>query len=417
MKRLITQFWHAKDIPYGVRIITLVTAIRWFGWGFAESLMPVFLYSFGGTFANAGLLRSGYDLMLILSLPFIGMIADRMRASTLILVGLFMYFFIGASYLFAGITGFALFIVVARMLNGVAFGLDSVGRQAYFRRYTPTTKVATAFGYFDTVANLAWITAALIGILLLQFFSISSLLFLITPTAMIAFVIVWQFRQQEAIPVAATQPKEKYGALLRELGSWNWSLKSLVVFNFFIASASSVVLFFLPIEAYNEGASLSLIVLFGIVSTMPMLFGWLFGRFFDKKGSRVFTWGLALLGVLLFTIPFFDGYLWKLIVAFIIGIILELLSVGSNELITVHSNPEHFGRVDGIMRSIANIGSMTGPLIVGIMLDSYGIQSSYVTLAIIIATLAIAFHFLRKRGYMGRAPSSTEATPLEDIIL
>ncbi len=171
MKKYLLRLWDIKEIPRGVRMLTIATAVYWIGWGFAESLIPILLYSFSNTFAQAGLLRSAFDVTLILSLPLIGMAADRMRATTLVLIGLFLYLFVGTGYFLAGVTGFAVFIVLARLLNGVSYGLVSVGRETYFRRHTPASKIATVFGYLDTISNFWWIIAAVMGIFLIKYFS------------------------------------------------------------------------------------------------------------------------------------------------------------------------------------------------------------------------------------------------------
>lgn len=402
MKSNFFHLFSGAHIPKGVRAITFATSIRWIGWGFAESLIPIFIFSLAGSFAEAGLLRSAYDIGLILTLPLIGLFADRARASTLLLIGLFLYFFIGASYWLAGITGLAALIAVARLMNGVAYAFDSVGRATYFRRHTAKGKIATIFGYFDTVATFWWVIAAIIGIVLIKYFSIGLLLFMITPTAILAFFVIWRFRNQEKEsirPVGIARPPSRI-SFLKLMAGWDWPLRSLIILNFFLSCAAAVVAFFLPIEAYTEGAGLSLIILFGIVSAVPSLFGWELGKWFDGKGIGSFVFGLMLFGLLLLSIPFVDGYIWKLAVAFLAGLIIEFLSVGHNELVTVHASPEHFGQVDGVMRSIGYIGSMTGPLVIGIIMDSYGIGASYVTLGGLLLVLAAIFHVLGRSGVL-----------------
>jgi MFS family permease len=397
MKRLIDRFFNTNDIPVGSRLITTITAIRWAGWGFAETLIPILIYSLTSTFAQAGLLRSTYDIGLILTLPIIGVIADKVKATTIILVGLVLYLFVGTSYLLAGTAGLVIFIVIARSLNGVSYALDSVGRETYFRRHTPVEKIATVFGYFDTVANFWWMITALTGIILIKYFSIPWLLFLIVPTSLISFIILWRFKRREDVDIVTIPlfAKEKR-KVFQDFKEWNWTLKSLIVFNFFIASASTVIAFFLPIEVYKEGGDLSLVVIMGVVATVPTLFGWILGKWFDIKGSKVFSYGLLGFAVLLFSLVFFHGYIWQLLVSFLVGVILELLSVGSSELVTAHANPEHFGRIGGVIRSISNIGSIVGPLAVGVLMDSYGINSGYLVLAIIMFLLAISFRIIQR---------------------
>ncbi len=395
-------------IPRGVRILTYATAIRWIGWGFAESLLPVFIFSFGNTYAEAGLLRSVYDIVFILALPVVGMAADRFRATSLILIGLALYPLVGISYFFAGITGVALFIVFARGLNGLTYAFDAVGRETYFRRHDSPKTLATIFGYFDSISNFWWVAAALAGMILIKYFSIPVLLLMIAPTSVIAFLLVWSFRKnEESIEKPGVQGKLRraYREAWYEIGKWNWQLKGVAMFNFFIAFSSAVVAFFLPIEVYNDGAGYGKTILVGVMFALPYLLGWILGKWFDVKGLKTFFYGLAGFTFLFASLAVVDAYWWKVVAAFCIGIVIELLSVGNNELITVYSQPEHFGRVSGVMRSIYDMGSLIGPLIIGILIDSQGTRMSFFLLACLMGILSLVFYSMR--GKMGLLEQET----------
>src|SRR6266403_6171456 len=131
MKDFILKHWNNKELPPGVRLITLTTSIRWIGWGFAENLIPVLIYTFGHSLARSGLINSVYSIALILVVPIVGFAADRMRATTLIAIGLVIYLLVGVSYFLVGITGFVIFIIIARFLNGISYSFDSIGRETY----------------------------------------------------------------------------------------------------------------------------------------------------------------------------------------------------------------------------------------------------------------------------------------------
>jgi len=390
----------SSDIPYGVRIITLITSIRWFGWGFAEALIPVLLFSFGNSFAEAGFLKASFDIAFILSLPVIGILADRVRATTLILVGACLYLFVGLGYFLAGVTGLVVFIVIARLINGVSWGLDMVGRETYIMRHAAKNKVATVFGYFDTVANFWWVVAALIGIVLVKYVSITTLLFLITPFSFLSLLVILRFRKHEeklhAIPHAFSIN------LWKEVKSWGLFLKGILGFNFLIAFTGAVVVFFLPIEVYKEGGSLTPVILMGIAYVLPTLTGWSLGKVFDKTGYKSLVTGLVLFALLLASLAFMTSLYWKIAIMFAISSILELISVGSNELIASSTNPEHFGRVEGVMRSVSSIGEMLGPLTVGILMDMTSPGHAYISLSILIFAVAVLIKTVDRRGFLQR---------------
>ncbi len=398
----ILRKFKTDDVSRGAKVLTAATAIRWIGWGFAENLIPVFIFSFSANYAQAGLLKSSYDLTLILIMPILGILADRFRASTLILIGYAIYIITGFSYLFAGITGLALFIILARVSNAFGYGLDGVGRDAYYRRSNPPSKLATVFGYFDSISNFWWIAASLVGIFLLKYFSIPWLLFMIVPTVMISFWVVWKWRKKgEEVKTVPVKRKLNYREVLKEFGTWNYELRMIMVLNFFLMMSWAVIGFFLPIQMFTEGAGYTVIILFGVFTTVPFLFGLLWGKFFDKKGPRVFIYGLLSYSVLLFLLSVYKSYFLVITFATLISIIQEFVSVGKEELITVYADPEHFGRVDGLMRSVMNMGTMIGPLLAGVIIDATGGEKTvFLGLSACMMILTLGFALEGRRLHM-----------------
>ena len=94
-----------------------------------------------------------------------------------------------------------------------------------------------------------------------------------------------------------------------------------------------------------------------------------------------------------------SSYWWQVSAAFLVGAILELLSVGSNEIITIYAEPEHFGRVGGAMKSIFDMGALAGPLMMGVLIDAEGPLKPFLFLAFIMAAMAFGFWLIR--GKMG----------------
>lgn len=399
MPAYFKRHFNKEEIPNSIRLITTVTSIRWFGWGFAETLIPVLIFSFGNSFAEAGLIKASVDITFMLALPVIGIFADRVRATTLIAIGAFLYLFVGFGYFLTGVTGMVGFMIAARLLNGVSWGLDVAGRETFLRRHADKGKMATVFGYFDTVANFWWVVAAIIGIFLLPFFSITELLFMIVPFSLISLWVVLAYRQKEERmdSVAAHQVPMN---LWKEIKEWSVLLKGIVGFNFLIAFTGSVVVFFLPIQAYKEGGSLVPVVLMGVAYTLPLLAGWGLGELFDAKGYKILNTSLILLALLLLSLAFFTSFIWRIVIIFVISMILELISVGSNELLTASVHPDHFGRVEGVMRSVTSFGEMTGPIIVGILIDITNTGSAFISLAVLIFSVAILFKIIDKRGFI-----------------
>ena len=107
-----------KKIPDGVRLISHATGVRWLGYGLVESFIPAFLIIYAQSYSEAGLFSSIYQIFFILSLPFIGFIADKVRAKDVLLAGSLIYPFVALGYIFTGITGAIIFLLLAKWPNG-----------------------------------------------------------------------------------------------------------------------------------------------------------------------------------------------------------------------------------------------------------------------------------------------------------
>lgn len=398
MFKKIHKLFGADEIPYGVKVMMRITAIRWIGWGIVTPLLPVFIYSFSRNYMEAGLIKSAYDVAFILVLPLVGMATDRFLSGSIIALGMALYAFVGFSYFLAGATGLVLFVILGRFLNGFSFALDSIGRQTYIWRYVSRKQIASNMGFVDTFSNLWWILAAISSLWLIKYFTIDQLALAIIPTTLISMVIALRFRKHErkekkSFDMAAV--KKKVVSKINYVKDWGWELKTLATFRFFISAAKSVIMFFVPIAVYSESGSLSQSIIIGIVFNLPYLFSWNLGKLFDKKGAKSFMVGLIVLALSIAAFGLRDSFYWQLATAFIVGVSVELLYLGANELVTLHAHPEHFGRVGGVMASIADMGALAGPIAIGALIDLNGIQSSFIWLASFIVALSLIFYFIR----------------------
>jgi MFS transporter, DHA1 family, multidrug resistance protein len=390
-----------KSIPDGVRTITRATAVRWIGWGFAEALIPVFIFSFSHNYATSGLLSSVYDIAFILTLPIVGLFADVIPSAAIILVAVLFYPLIGISYFVAGVTGLVIFIVLARVINGVLYAMDSVGRESYIRQHTKPKHASLVFGYADALANAGWVAAALCSIALVRFLSIPWLLLLIVPFSIIAFFMILplvdrkkDFGQGSKLP----SPVEAYTSAFREIILWDWRLQFLAMVDFFVSFASAVVAFFVPIYAYTQGTNLGGVLLIGVALTIPYVFGFRLGKIIDHHFKSSLPYGLFLLSAFLFILSFANHYALQLAISFCVAMVVEFIVLANAGTITVVSKPDHFGRVTGLMDSIGDLGSLAGPIVVGILIDALGIAASFRLVALVM--IVLLGMFLLGRRYL-----------------
>lgn len=405
------------QIPSGVKVIASVTAIRWFGWGFGESLIPVYLYSFLRNYTTTGIIGSAYELVFIVSLPLVGIAADRISSRVLIALGLALYPLVGLCYFLGGYANNALlFVILAQAINGTAYAFDQVGRDTYIRVHSPKGTIATGLGYLDTVGDFWWVVAALLSIPLLHYVGIPILLLMIAPTSLVALLVISSIKireraitDREGLAVLADRT-----AISKALVSWNFRLFGLAIFSFSVGAATTISTFLIPIDAYARGASLVQVVLIGIMFTIPQILGWSLGKYFGKAGTQSFPICLIVFAVLLEMLSLSIGHVLMLVAALGIGVILEFFALGSGQLLTSFSKPEEIGRAGSIMTALTELGSLVGPIAMGMLMDAKGPSAAFSFLSFLVSGAGVALVLAQR--YWGGKDAGTTACPLKGAV-
>ena len=398
----------APKVPIGVNLISWATAIRWSGWGFVDALIPIFLFSFVGTYAKAGLLKSVFDIVFLLALPLVGYIANKVPNKYIILVGLLIYPFIGLSYFFAGALGMILFIIIARVLNGVSLALDSVGRITYIRKHTPREHIATAFGYFETLTGFWWILAVFASLILIRFFAIHELFLAIIPTTLIAFLIILKIPKDKKDNNQNHWKKylslKSYGKLIKEIRLWSRNLKQLAVISFFSGFIFIFPIFFLPIYIYSQGGSLQQVILLVAISAIPRLFGSPLGILADKIGKKVIPFSFFIITILLVWLSLTDIYTFQHIIILFLSLFGLMIRLSSGSETTLAGDPTHYGSLTSAFTEIGQMSAIIGPIAVGFSMDSIGIKITILILAFIALGLTL-FSKIKLKSERFKIPS------------
>jgi MFS family permease len=381
------MFRNVLNIPLGVRLISWATAIRFIGWGFAESFIPIFLLSFAHNYTDTGLLRSVFDVVFLLSLPIVSHFANRMSGKKIILSGLVIYPFIAVSYYLAGAYGLVVFVLIARVLNGVSFSLDSVGRRTYMRRLSHKN-VGELFGYYDTVSSFWWIVAGAVGLILIKFIEIHVLLLAIIPTVLVAFVIV-SFVPAERIsgPVVKRgifkEVIRDYGEMFSFIRNWSLEQKYLGSLYALMGVIFVVVTFFIPLVTFVNGQSYTTLYLLTALSIAPYLFGVPIGYLADRAHVSSLRTVSFVAVLLLASLPFASSIYFTYCIVFLISVCVYFVMLALERLATEHEKKLKMGSLSGAFLSIYQLTQVLAPVCIGFFIDSVSISFAIITVAVI----------------------------------
>ena len=341
------------QIPRSIKMLTIARSVRWFGWGLCETIIPILLFSFSRSYVEAGIFRSIYNIVFILALPIVSILADKIPAKKLILFALALYPLIGISYFVAGILGTALFIVIARAINGITWCCDSVGGDTYLRRFAFSDHISKSFGYLSALPNLAWMIAALVSILFIPFVPIHYLFLAIVPTSLIA-LIIFKSAPVDEVVLRKTSSLGRFQNIIyvvRGVKDFRIEIWGLACLTFFIACVDLLGTFFIPLIAYTEGNGLSRIVLIGVVFAIPSAFAFQFGAYIDKVSKMKFiVISLITVVLLLAVLSITSGYILELTGIFVLGILTVCISIAIQASVTKISDRERFIKVVTLYR-------------------------------------------------------------------
>ncbi|MGI6218814.1 MAG: MFS transporter [Bacteroidaceae bacterium] len=130
-------------------------------------ILPIFamflMEDFGVASASAGAILSCYTVASLFMRAFSGYLVDSFPRKPLYLFGFVVFTLIFLGYAWAGAL---LFIILLRILHGLAFGLVSVGGNTIVIDITPSSRRGEAIGYYGLMNNFALCLGPMIGLFL-----------------------------------------------------------------------------------------------------------------------------------------------------------------------------------------------------------------------------------------------------------
>ncbi len=393
MIKFLRAIFPDGDIPRDIKLLTWATTIRWVGWGFVESLIPIFLFSFAHSYAETGLLRSIYDIAFILAIPLVGLLIDKISARTVLIIGLCMYPFIGFSYFWAGVTGMSLFIVIGRLLNGIGYAFDNVGRSTYFRRHAPSKIISTVFGYFDTVTTFFWVVCVVSSVVLIQYFQINQLFLAIVPTSIIAIVMVLYLKKENKSEdfkdgVKDVLKEGVFSSLWIEIKGWHRDLRLISLANMYFGFIGIITSFIIPLDIYVQGGSLKQVILVAAAVALPSIFSIHLGKIADRWRIGSTLVGMFGMFVFLICLAFSSQYVLQMLFAFCFSLSLNQVLYAFDGITTDSIDSKHYGKMSGLLSDVYSVGELFGPIVLGLLVDLY---SSRFTLLLVAGMTLVLF--------------------------
>ncbi len=358
-------------------IIALIAMVNMLGYGIIIPILYAYSKKFGLSDFQNGLLFAAYSVCQFISTPIIGRLSDKYGRRPMLLISI-----IGtaASFFIMAFAPSALFLFLARMLDGITAGNIPVA----FAVLSDTTKPEDrpkAFGLIGAAFNFGFVFGPAVSAFTVGFGT--AVPFLIAGVVtMVAVVLTALFLPETNTHMGEVQKGKLFDLplLFKTLFDPNVGATFLISLVFFLAFACSLIYGFQPftmnILHVNESLNAVLFTIFGVIGLISQTF--LVSKITKVLGMRKAFQVSILFTAISFVMMYFSVSLPLFIAAMLVlGVFNSVAQTLIPTILSQEADAKSQGSIQGLNASYQSIGMIFGPILGGV-----------------VATVSIAFPFL-----------------------
>jgi MFS family permease len=336
-------------------------------------LFPLFIVGLGGGATSIGAIVGTYSLAALLARPYVGVAIDQRGRRSIAFWAMLLD--VGALALYLPIRAIGIPIYLVRAIHGSVEGTARVALFAMVFDVIPESRRGEGMAIFSICGMGSAIVAPLVAEVLIK--QIGFIAFFVTSMALAASGAMLALRLPADQPHPGEHRELAGGARYRELLK-DSGLRPLWIVTLLFSLALSSRLSFVAPFAVERGISTvgSYFAIYSIAAVITRIAG---GRMLDRVGlARVMVPSFAVLGVGLALVAG-TGTTGVLSLAAVIG----GLGHGSvypalSAMVLARTDANAMGRSSSIYTSLYDVGSMTGPYLLGMIGEYLGYPALFV---------------------------------------
>jgi len=390
----VQKLWNRHYI-----FVAVINTLNAFSFYMVATILSKYLVGIGTSISLAGFIVGLFSLTSLVLRPMCGIMSDRLNK----------LFLLKASNLLMaiGLLGFSItdqipLIIFFRILNGIGFAIGGTAQVALATEYIPENKMGEGIGYLGLGMVLGSAVAPAIGIMIAESFGIQFTFVLSAVFALVAFVLVFTFRETEVKTVVPPRRIHFQDIIAPEALPYTLVSGTLSFINGVVASYLVLYADSLKVGGISLYFTLYAVVLFVV---RPVA-----GKLMDRKGIRMAVLpALALTAVSMFMLSHSVT-----LVAILLSGIIRSLGQGSAQPALQAACINKVGRDrSGVATSTyylgGDIGQGVGPMVGGLILNVIAGSAGYVTVfnaCGVLVTLALIYftvYTYRQHGHAFKA--------------
>jgi len=344
------------------------------GWSFVNPFFPLYFESILGNYTNYGVVMFLFFIFaFLLDFP-LGEMLEKVRPKTMIMIGLLLFLPMG--FIILQLSEMWHFVLYS-FYHALASVTLWLSLESYVRLHSPKGKEMLSFGVYDFGWVIAMVTGAIIGGLIIAktgwnlFYTVSIFAFISL------FVLAFLPDKKRGNFKEGLRRSFKLRAYSKEFKALfkNVELRKMYLNVFLYKFCYGFLPLMLPLFFLELNASFTMIGVIYAVLFLPAIFEPYYASLPNKK--RIVIVALVAVMAVFIAMFFVKSLIWLFILTVLAAIPFSMIQPIFQGKITQLIPKKKMGEMTGMLFSTTHVALGLGPLVTGILADSYGIQSMF----------------------------------------
>ncbi len=391
-----------RKIPPTIRLACFNVALFSTGWGFGtDPMYSIFVQEItNNLFLVGGVSALLSFIKMLLTLP-VGELDGQVDERKMLTFGKIIYMLAGTSYFFAGYLQSMPILILAIVLNGLGGPFIYTTYQSYIRQHSNEEISCKVFGLYNAYFSVSYCGAALISAFFIEKIQLFWFYIAVVFFALISIPMDWKLEESHNKPIM----KELYNVIvkdsvyirvLRNLKQYDFHLYFTLLIQFMWGLLDYVSFIFVPILALTHSLTLMEITIVFALMRFPYLLSFFFAEIADKKERMGILGGsLLITACLLATLSQMRGFMSIILISIAVSLCLAIIRPTVAGVLTNLTNPSQRSEITGVQDFLTMSGQVIGAFFFGVFSQMYGIEITFIGLAILVGLLGISTFIVR----------------------
>ncbi|CAK6478533.1 MFS transporter [Peribacillus simplex] len=338
--------------------------------------------------SEAGLISGIFIIGTLIGRLFIGRFIDSIGRKKTLFIGLI--FFTLTTLLYFVDLGIG-FLLVNRLIHGMAMGMASTATGTIVAQIIPPTRKGEGIGYYSMSATLATAIGPFIGLFMAQHTSFQIIFSFCLALGVISLITAF-FLYVPALKVTAKVTESKGFKLSNFIEPKALPISIITLLLAFCYSSVLSFISFYAIEINLVNTASFFFVVYAVAVLLSRPFS---GPLMDRKGSNFIMYpAFIIFGVGLLLLSMTTNSFTLLAAGFLIGLGFGNMQSSSQAIAVKLTPPHRMGMATSTFFIMLDAGLGFGPYILGFIIPVTGYSTLYVILGVVVILTSVLYYFL-----------------------